>query len=75
MASALDKNVEDVTAIILDGPRHERIIAEIRRAGARVKLISDGDVSAAIATAIEGSGLIFFWYWRGSGGCYCRRCP
>lgn len=57
VASALDKNVEDVTAIILDRPRHERIIAEIRRAGARVKLISDGDVSAAIATAIEGSGV------------------
>ena len=36
VASALDKNVEDVTAIILDRPRHERIIAEIRRAGARV---------------------------------------
>ena len=57
VASALDRNVRDLTAIILDRPRHARIITEIRKAGARVKLISDGDVSAAIATAIGTSGV------------------
>ncbi|NLM51694.1 MAG: class II fructose-bisphosphatase [Firmicutes bacterium] len=57
VAAALGKNVEDVTAIILDRPRHAEIIKQIRQAGARVKLISDGDVSAAIATAIEGTGV------------------
>lgn len=57
VARALGKDVRDVTAIILDRPRHAHIIEEIRRAGARVKLISDGDVSAAIATAFENSGV------------------
>lgn len=57
VASALDRDVQDLTAIILDRPRHEKIIADIRQAGARVKLISDGDVSAAIATAIDSSGV------------------
>ena len=57
VASALDRSVRDLTAIILDRPRHARIITEIRKAGARVKLISDGDVSAAIATAIGTSGV------------------
>lgn len=57
VAKALERSVNDLTAIILDRPRHAHIIEEIRRAGARVKLISDGDVSAAIATAIEGTGV------------------
>ena len=57
VASALDRDVQDLTAIILDRPRHEKVIADIRQAGARVKLISDGDVSAAIATAIDSSGV------------------
>ncbi len=57
VASALDRAVRDLTAIILDRPRHTKIIAEIRKAGARVKLISDGDVSAAISTAIGTSGV------------------
>lgn len=57
VASALDRDVQDLTAIILDRPRHEKVIAEIRRAGARVKLITDGDVSAAISTAIDTSGV------------------
>ena len=57
VAHALGKDVRDVTAIILDRPRHAHIIEEIRRAGARVKLISDGDVAAAIATAFEDSGV------------------
>jgi len=57
VANALNRNVEDLTAIVLDRPRHEHIIEDIRKAGARVKLISDGDVSAAIATALEGTGV------------------
>ena len=57
VASALDRDVRDLTAIILDRPRHAKIIAEIRKAGARIKLISDGDVSAAISTAIGTSGV------------------
>ncbi|MGM0688927.1 MAG: class II fructose-bisphosphatase [Bacillota bacterium] len=57
VARAMDRDVRDLTAIILERPRHKEVIAEIREAGARVKLISDGDVSAAIATAIETSGV------------------
>lgn len=57
VAKALNRNVEDLVAIILDRPRHQRIIQEVREAGARVKLITDGDVSAAIATAVEGTGV------------------
>ncbi|MBS3947368.1 MAG: class II fructose-bisphosphatase [Dethiobacter sp.] len=65
VARALNKDVRDVTAIILDRPRHAQIIEEIRIAGARVKLISDGDVSAAIATALEDTGVDILF---GAGG-------
>jgi len=65
VAKALDRDVQDLTAIILDRPRHQHIIDQIRQAGARVKLISDGDVAAAIATAIENSGVDILF---GSGG-------
>ncbi|MEW5919488.1 MAG: class II fructose-bisphosphatase [Bacillota bacterium] len=57
VAAVLNKKVEDMVAIILDRPRHANIIQELRRLGARVKLISDGDVSAAMATAIEDTGV------------------
>jgi fructose-1,6-bisphosphatase II len=57
VAKATDREISDLTAIILDRPRHKKIISEIRKAGARVKLISDGDVSAAIATAIDNTGV------------------
>lgn len=57
VAAALNKKVEDVVAIILDRPRHGPIINELRQLGARVRLISDGDVSAAIATAVEWTGV------------------
>ncbi len=43
--------------VILDRPRHEKIIEEIRKAGARIHLISDGDVAPAVAAAVEGSGV------------------
>lgn len=57
VAKALDRDVRDLTAIILERPRHKELIAELREAGARVKLITDGDVSAAIATAVDTSGV------------------
>ncbi|HEX6989674.1 MAG TPA: class II fructose-bisphosphatase [Bacillota bacterium] len=57
VASALGKRVEDVTVIVLDRPRHSELIREVREAGARIRLISDGDVSAAIATALPDTGI------------------
>ncbi|MBE3597038.1 MAG: class II fructose-bisphosphatase [Hydrogenibacillus sp.] len=57
VADALDKDVEDVVAVVLDRPRHAALIEDIRRAGARIKLIPDGDVSAAIHTAFPQSGI------------------
>lgn len=57
VAEALRKPVEDVTVVILDRPRHADIIAEVRKTGARIQLISDGDVSAAVASAWPESGI------------------
>jgi fructose-1,6-bisphosphatase class II len=50
VAEAKSVPVRDLTVVILDRPRHERLIEEVRKAGARIRLIKDGDVSAAIAT-------------------------
>jgi len=50
-------SVEDLTVIVLDRPRHEDLIKEIREAGARIYLIGDGDVSAAIATVLPNTGI------------------
>ncbi|MGB7970629.1 MAG: class II fructose-bisphosphatase [Candidatus Deferrimicrobiaceae bacterium] len=55
IAKALKVYVEDLCVVILDRPRHEELIRECRSAGARIKLIGDGDVAAAIATAKEGT--------------------
>jgi fructose-1,6-bisphosphatase II len=49
--------VDDLTVIILDRPRHEKLIAEVRSTGARIRLIGDGDVSAAIATCFPETGV------------------
>jgi len=57
IAEALRRKTSDITVIILDRPRHEALIAEVRSTGARIKLISDGDVSAAIACAVQGTGV------------------
>lgn len=57
LAQALEKPVSDLTVVILDRPRHKDLIAECRSVGARIQLISDGDVSAAIATAWPDSGI------------------
>jgi len=57
VARALGKDIEDVTVIVLDRPRHEKLIRDIRGTGARIRLITDGDVSAAIATCREQTGV------------------
>lgn len=57
VAMSLDRTVEDLTVVILDRPRHESLIKQVRSAGARVKLIGDGDVIAALAAAIRGTGV------------------
>jgi fructose-1,6-bisphosphatase II len=57
IAKAKRKDVEDLTTIILDRDRHKEMIAEIRRAGARIRLIPDGDVAAALMTAQPDSGV------------------
>ena len=65
VAKAKNKKIEDLVVTILDRERHEKIIQEIRDAGARVKLVQDGDVLAAINTAFEHSGVDML---LGSGG-------
>lgn len=57
VAKALKKNPEDITVIVLDRERHEALIEEIRAAGARVRLITDGDVAGAIAPSLPNSGI------------------
>lgn len=57
VANALNKDISEVTAVVLDRERHQKLIGEIRSAGARIKLISDGDVAAAINTAFDDTGV------------------
>jgi fructose-1,6-bisphosphatase class II len=57
IAKALDRDVNDLVVIVLDRPRHERLIADIRKAGARIRLIGDGDLSAGISAAVVGTGV------------------
>jgi len=57
VAKALKAYVEDLCVVILDRPRHQELIKECREAGARIKLIGDGDVAGAIATSMEGTGV------------------
>jgi fructose-1,6-bisphosphatase II len=57
VADAKGLYVEDITVAILNRPRHERLIREVRTAGARIKLIGDGDVSAAVASCFDDSGV------------------
>jgi len=49
--------IEDLTVVLLDRPRHDKIVQEIRKAGARIHLLTDGDVAPAIAAAVQGSGV------------------
>jgi len=57
VAKRLDRDVEDLVVIVLDRPRHEELINDIRKAGARIRLIGDGDLSAGISAAVVGTGV------------------
>jgi fructose-1,6-bisphosphatase II len=57
IAKCLDRDVDDLVVVVLDRPRHESLIAEIRATGARINLIGDGDLSAGIAAALAGTGV------------------
>jgi len=57
IARALDRKIQDLVVMVLDRPRHEQLVAEIRATGARIRLIGDGDLSAGIAAAVDGSGV------------------
>ena len=57
MAEAYKRDVDELTVVVLDRERHHDLISQIRDAGARIKLISDGDLSAGIAAAVRGTGV------------------
>jgi len=57
IAKGMERSVQDLAVVVLDRPRHEKLIADIRAAGARIRLISDGDLSAGIAAAVIGTGV------------------
>src|SRR5256884_1596199 len=57
IAKRLERDVEDLVVVVLDRPRHEKLIDDIRAAGARIRLIGDGDLSAGISAAVVGAGV------------------
>jgi fructose-1,6-bisphosphatase class II len=57
IAKALDRHVADLVVVVLDRPRHQQLVADIRATGARIRLIRDGDLSWGIAAAVEGTGI------------------
>jgi fructose-1,6-bisphosphatase/sedoheptulose 1,7-bisphosphatase-like protein len=57
IARALSRDVSDLVIVVLDRPRHQKLIDDIRKAGARIRLITDGDLSAGIAAAVIGVGV------------------
>lgn len=57
IARCLDREVSDLVVVVVDRPRHTELIAEIREAGARIRLIADGDLSAGISAAVLGTGV------------------
>ena len=57
IARRLQRGVDDLVIVVLDRPRHQKLIADIREAGARIRLISDGDLSAGIAASVAGTGV------------------
>jgi fructose-1,6-bisphosphatase class II len=57
IAAAFDRRVSDLTVVVLNRPRHEQLITDIREAGARIRLIPDGDLSAGISAAVRGTGV------------------
>jgi fructose-1,6-bisphosphatase II / sedoheptulose-1,7-bisphosphatase len=66
LARAKDLDVSDLVVCILERERHEEIVAECREAGARIMLISDGDVAGAIAAAMPDSGIDMYLGWGGA---------
>ena len=65
VAKALQRNITDLTVVCLDRPRHRKIIEEVRAAGARIRLITDGDVDPIVNAGIEGTGVHMY---IGTGG-------
>ncbi len=57
IARSLNRDIDDLVVVVLDRPRHEQLIADIRATGARIRLIPDGDLSAGVAAAVIGSGV------------------
>src|SRR5881628_115925 len=57
IARRLGRDIEDLTVIVLDRPRHKKLIADVREAGARIRLIGDGDLSAGISAAVAGTNI------------------
>jgi fructose-1,6-bisphosphatase class II len=57
IAKAFERDINELTVVVLDRPRHAQLIADIREAGARIRLIGDGDLSAGIAAAVRGTGV------------------
>jgi fructose-1,6-bisphosphatase class II len=57
VAKALDRKVDDLVVVVLDRPRHKKLMDDIRATGARIRLIGDGDLSAGIAAAVLGTGV------------------
>jgi fructose-1,6-bisphosphatase II len=57
VADALGRQIWDITVVILERPRHEKLIADVRATGARIKLIGDGDLTAGINAAVSGTGI------------------
>ena len=76
VARAKRKDVDDLTVIILDRPRHADLIRSVREVGARIRLISDGDVAGAMMTAMPGTGIdLTRGYRRLARGCAGSMCP
>ncbi len=57
IARSLSRDIEDLTVIVLERPRHDALVEEVRSAGARIRLISDGDLSAGISAAVAGTNI------------------
>ena len=57
IAHAFQRDIDDLTVVVLDRPRHDQLVEDIRAAGARIRLIGDGDLSAGIAAAVRGTGV------------------
>jgi len=57
IAKSLNRDIDDLTIIVLDRPRHKKLVDEVRSSGARIRLISDGDLSAGISAAVAGTNI------------------